>query len=710
MEHYLIAKVDHVVVKGKPGGTATCPIELSSDEESANEFTHQQCQVETILTPIRRIGEPYDSTKSSKSTRHLNSREMFENDFDDINERNEPLHRPFIVSIEGIPGSNKSATMAILKERFKGSPDVVILKEPTSIWEEFKLDGTNLLDLYFKDQDRYGLVFQLIYFMAVERQLQRAIRHHHDKRIIVCERSLLSARAVYFEMLPRRNRIKYDVYQTLFQKEGVGNVYPDHIILLDAEPRECVGRSSRKDWRGEEVITLEYLQRCRRHHLEMKKRHSGGWTTISGQLDQINNTVMTTVETIVDTSRTVEINDQYHIPEGVKIVSLEGNIGAGKSTLLMEIEQRCKDRGINEIRILREPIDEWERVTDGAKTILELFYENPAEYGFPFQILVGITTMKRIRQELSDHPDTKVILCERSILSSKEVFAKMLHQDGCLDDIEEKVYQILFNGIENKALIEPAMMMYIDTDLSTCLSRIKLRNRRGEHGITMDELQKCESYQKTMFRQIHTHVKSIDPELEVNGVKINWIDTIIGWCQQLSIGRTPNELTSPVKENLGERDWCGNRIGKEISWDQIQSEIPREKAEDLIEPVRTLSTPTDGQEKLYLIKVRYKSLLYRFALPNWKLTNNRFIQEIEALWPELKDNDIKLEWRQLERYIDGTCEDNHLNESLDYIELMDGKEIDHIIEYDIKLMHKPAESICPSNEAICKETGGGKQL
>jgi len=710
MEHRLVAKVDHVVEMDKPGSTATCPIELSSDDESTNDTTDQQCQVEAILTPIRYIGEPYDSTKSSKSIRYLSlSRDELMNS-DAITKLNEPLNRPYIISIEGIPGSNKSATIDILRERYKDSSDVVVLKEPTSIWEEIKLDGINLLDLYFKDQERYGLVFQLIYFMAVERQLQRAIRQHHDKRIIICERSLLSARAVYFEMLPRRNRIKYDVYQTLFQNEGVGNVYPDHIVLLDAEPRECVGRTSRKDWRGEEVITLEYLQRCRRHHLEMKKRHSGGWATIRGQLDQINNIAVTTVKTIVDTSQTVEINDQYLIPEGVLIVSLEGNIGAGKSTLLSEIEQRCKDRGINEIRILREPIDEWERVTDGAKTILELFYENPAEYGFPFQMLVGITTMRRIRQELTDHPDTKIILCERSILSSKEVFAKMLHQDGFLDDIEEKVYQILFNGIENKALVEPAMMMYIDTDLSICLGRIKLRNRRGEHGITMDELQKCESYHKTMFRQIRTHVKSIDPELEVNGVKINWVDTIIGWCQQLSIGKTPNNLTSPVKENLGERDWYGNQIGEEISWDQTQFEIPHGKTEDLIEPVRMLSEPSSGHEDLYLIKVRYKSLLYRFALPDWKLTNNRFIQEIETLWPELKDNDIKLEWRQLERYIDGTCEDNHLNESLDYIELMDGKKIDHIIEYDIQLMHKPAESICPFNEAICKETGGGKQL
>ena len=216
---------------GIPGRSAAYPIELSSDEE------------EYPLIPIM--------LKSGGRASQ-----------DDIHQR------PSIISIEGIPGSGKSDIMSLLAERFKDSHDVLVLKEPSSIWEEIKQeDGTNLIDLYFSNQARYGFLFQLTYFMVIERQLRRALRDHSDKRIIICERSVLSARVVFNEMIPVKDRIKYDIYQTLFQKEGVGNVYPDHIILLDTEPRECVGRTSRRDWRGEEVITLEYLQRCRRHHL-----------------------------------------------------------------------------------------------------------------------------------------------------------------------------------------------------------------------------------------------------------------------------------------------------------------------------------------------------------------------------------------------------------------------------------------------------------
>jgi len=618
--------------------------------------------------------------------------------------------RPSIISIEGIPGSGKSAVMDLLEERFKDKSDVIILREPTSIWEEIKDEDANLIDLYFKDQNRYGFIFQLVYFMAVERQLQRAIHTHQDKRVIVCERSLLSARTVYHEMIPTSNRIKYEVYQKLFQKEGLGNVYPDHIILLDTEPRECVGKTSRIDWRGEEVITLEYLQRCRRHHMEMKQRHSGGWTSISGKPDHIINEAGLITEIVVDTLQTVATDDRYQIPGETMVVSLEGNIGAGKSTLLTELERRCKEREIEEIRILREPVDEWERVTDGSRTILELFYENPAEYGFPLQILVGLTTLYRMHRELLDHPDTKIILSERSILSSRKVFAEMLHQQGFMDNIEEKVYQMLFNGIEHRALINPVMMMYIDTDPTTCLHRIKLRNRRGENGITLDELQKCESYHKTMFRQTNVHIRSIDTDLEIDGVKINWTDTMIGWCKQLKGGEIPCRLTSPVKENLGERDWWEDCTGEDINWDHSpMGSNTHVNIEELIEPVRGLCNVHENREEVYLIKLKYGTLFYRFALPDWRLTNQRLKQEIVTAWPELEEKDLNLEWKRVERDNDGTCDDKHLNESLNYIELMDGNTVDHILEYDIQLPHHLIRDLPSSKEIICGETGE-KQL
>ena len=453
------------------------------------------------------------------------------------------LYRPAILSIEGIIGVGKSDILEILSQKYHDSPDVLVLKEPSIVWENIGVDGMNLLDLSYYNPRRYGFLFQIVYFMAVEKQLQEALRTHRTYKVIICERSLLSARVVYTEMIPELDRVRYEIYQTLFLKEGVGNVYPNHIILLDTEPRNCIGRVSRKDWRGGEVITLEYLQRCRRHHLEMKRRHSGSWITIDGHKEHMEEAVKRIME-VVGKIRPIEMNPQSE-PQSteVKLVSIEGNIGAGKSTLLNEIEQICKDRRINSIRILREPVDEWEKITDGTRTILELFYDNPAEYGFPLQILVGCTTLRRLDRELSDYPDTKLILSERSILSSRLVFAKMLHHDRCMDDIEEEVYQMLFND-EMSTWLRPEMMLYLKTETDTCLERVGSRNRRGENRITKSQLERCELYHKIMFGQIGIHVKSIDRDLEVNGVVTDWCSLVINWCQQLTRGVRPDQLDS----------------------------------------------------------------------------------------------------------------------------------------------------------------------
>jgi hypothetical protein len=285
------------------------------------------------------------------------------------------------------------------------------------------------------------------------------------------------------------------------------------------------------------------------------------------------------------------------------------------------------------------------------------------------------------------------------------VFARMLRQEGFLDDIEDKVYQMLFEGYGHKALIYPEMMMYIDTDPITCLSRVGLRDRRGENRITLEELQKCESYHKTMFRQTDIHVRSIERDLEVNGEKLNWVDTIIGWCQQLIGGKEPNQLISPIMENLGERDWW-------IDWDGSGTEIDHDQLcdhshvdiEDLIEPLKQIKeSQSEGYEELCLIKFTYGPLIYRFALPDWKLSNNRVRQEIMKAWPELEDKNFNLSWKLIEKNSNGKCEDRDLNESLDYIELMNGKDVERIMICEIQ---SPYESSSTPHNVTCNRTGG----
>ena len=586
--------------------------------------------------------------------------------------------RPAIVSIEGITGVGKSELMKILSQKYQDSPDVIVLREP-SAWTNICVDGVNLLDLSYYNPRRYGFLFWMVYFIAMENQLQEALKIHSTKRVIICEKSLLSARVVSTEMTPEVDRIKYGVYQTLFLKEGVGDVYPNHIIQLDTDPRNCVGRVSKKNWRGEEIITLEYLQRCRRCHLEMKQRHSGNWTTINNQ-DELMETTAERVMKIVEEIKPIEANPLSSIqPIEARLVSIEGNIGAGKSTLLNEIEQICRVRRIESVRILKEPVDEWERITDGTKTILELFYENPAEYGFPLQILVGITTLRRAKRELSDYPDTKLILSERSIISSKRVFAKMLHHDGFMDDVEEEVYQMLFNSVPT--WLTPVMMLYLKTETNTCLERVGYRNRRGENRITMSQLERCEQYHQMMFGEIGIHVKPIDRDLEMNGVIMDWNSIIINWCKQLIEGVQPDQL-EPSTEG---------KIDKEDQYVEIHSEVPYKVIRmntvgdsELLPIVNEFRKEIDDdKDEIYLIKFKYGDFICRIALKDRELTFGRLKWEIERPWPILKEYDVFLRWYVLTRNSEGKCEDEDLNESLVHIEETDRQKVDRVLLVEI---------------------------
>jgi deoxyadenosine/deoxycytidine kinase len=107
------------------------------------------------------------------------------------------------------------------------------------------------------------------------------------------------------------------------------------------------------------------------------------------------------------------------------IVSIEGNIGSGKSTLLSNLRETLKDR--NDIVFLKEPVDEWEKITDeNGLTMLEKFYSNQKAYSFPFQMMAYISRLALLKEAVKNNPSS-IIITERSLFTDKMVFAKMLY-------------------------------------------------------------------------------------------------------------------------------------------------------------------------------------------------------------------------------------------------------------------------------------------
>jgi deoxyadenosine/deoxycytidine kinase len=176
----------------------------------------------------------------------------------------------------------------------------------------------------------------------------------------------------------------------------------------------------------------------------------------------------------------------------IKIITLEGNIGAGKSTLIEKLQEKYQNDP--SIIFLKEPVDIWEQIKDETTcdTILKMFYANPAKYAFPFQVMAYITRLSLLVQTVKANPDARIIICERSLEADKNIFAKMLHDDGVIDSVCYQIYERVFAEFTDQFAVSG--IVYIDADPGVCASRIMKRARDGEGGIALDYLQKCKNY------------------------------------------------------------------------------------------------------------------------------------------------------------------------------------------------------------------------
>jgi deoxyadenosine/deoxycytidine kinase len=176
-------------------------------------------------------------------------------------------------------------------------------------------------------------------------------------------------------------------------------------------------------------------------------------------------------------------------------ISLEGNIGAGKSELLKFLSR-------NGHQVVLEPTAEWEAIQDSktGKNIIEMLYENPQKNAFLFQIFALATRIQAIENTLA--PGGRLIL-ERCIDTDKLVFAKSLHYQGLLTDMEYEIYQSYAHAAasprnpDSKFSVDG--MIYLRTSTDRCFERIQKRQRKGEENIDMDYLHILEDAHEEMI-------------------------------------------------------------------------------------------------------------------------------------------------------------------------------------------------------------------
>ena len=185
------------------------------------------------------------------------------------------------------------------------------------------------------------------------------------------------------------------------------------------------------------------------------------------------------------------------------IFSIEGNIGSGKSTLVKELKKSVPNILDKKVVYVQEPVNEWSKIKDKkGETILEKFYANQHKYAFSFQMMAYISRLALLRNIVRENPDA-IIITERSVFTDREVFAKMLYDEGKIEEVDYQIYLKWFDEFIEEIPITG--LIYVTTTPEKSKERVDLRARAGE-SIPLSYLQRCHDYHESWIKNIKKQV------------------------------------------------------------------------------------------------------------------------------------------------------------------------------------------------------------
>ena len=217
------------------------------------------------------------------------------------------------------------------------------------------------------------------------------------------------------------------------------------------------------------------------------------------------------------------------------IFSIEGNIGSGKSTIINMLKNKLKNiKNIKNTSViyLPEPVEVWESIKDSdGKNAIEKYYENPDKYAFAFQMMAYISRIHQLRETLKK-TDNVIIICERSVFTDKEIFAKMLHDDKKIGNIEYNIYCKWFYEFVKDIPVKG--LIYVKTDPEICEGRVIKRKRKGEM-IPLSYLQNCHKYHEDWLNNENLPILKLNGNKDFNDkLPDNWLDSINIFVDSLS--------------------------------------------------------------------------------------------------------------------------------------------------------------------------------
>ncbi|MCL4109143.1 UNVERIFIED_CONTAM: hypothetical protein GTU68_028324 [Idotea baltica] len=189
------------------------------------------------------------------------------------------------------------------------------------------------------------------------------------------------------------------------------------------------------------------------------------------------------------------------MPLKPKYIAIAGNIGAGKTTLSTQLAKYFN----------------WEVHYEDADNnpYLADFYNDMQRWAFNLQIYF---LNSRYKQVLKIIEGENTVIQDRTIYEDAHIFAPNLHEMGLLSTRDFQNYQDLFQTMASQ-IDAPDLLIYLQANIQTLVSRIHERGRDYEGSMSLDYLKKLNQRYEQWIKG-YTHGKL----LIINADEVDFIN------------------------------------------------------------------------------------------------------------------------------------------------------------------------------------------
>jgi len=149
-------------------------------------------------------------------------------------------------------------------------------------------------------------------------------------------------------------------------------------------------------------------------------------------------------------------------------LAVAGNIGVGKTELTLRLSEELGWAAYFE-PVIQNPY-------------LDAFYENMARWSFHLQIYF---LSERFKAQVEIGRSAQPFIQDRTIYEDAEIFARTLHDQGSMTDVDYQNYVSLFRVLMGY-LRKPDLVLYLRASPAELMKRIAKRGRPSEQTITID--------------------------------------------------------------------------------------------------------------------------------------------------------------------------------------------------------------------------------